>query len=246
MNWDDEFEKIAIDSPFGENSFFSKSKPDDFFDGFVAMLPILYRIGAAMPELNQKENTKGILLEEVIVEAQNRNNDTIFDYKKYGNENEKGQNFWEYWKNYFAGQAILNKKIGYIDTEKIFFDRDGSGFNLYIPYKNDNKVSINNADIEYLKAKAAIKLTQLDTDAFLIILSNLTNSKRQLYVEYIFKKLVSEIEALLKNKEAVEALFDIPIELLQRFKKQTIKNLFSNNRIKVYTRLSRNDFNKNP
>ena len=223
------FEKIsnakALQNPFGQNSMFYTELKGDFFEGFVPIIPILWKLGAPMPDKQEKAN-KGLKLPKIIVQAQNKIEQKIFDYTKYSEDGQEAKNYWEYQGNNFAGQAILNKKMGYIDPEKLFFDKDGAGYNIYIPYKDDSKVSANNANIEYLKANAIIKLTQLDPDAFIIILSNLSNSKRKNYVNNILKQIVKGIERILQDSENIQAILDIPIDLLRLFQYKTIQKIF--------------------
>lgn len=223
------FEEIsnakALQNPFGQNSMFYTELKGDFFEGFAPIIPILWKLGAPMPDKQEKAD-KGLKLPEIIIQAQNKIEQKIFNYTKYSEEGQEAKNYWEYQGNNFAGQAILNKKMGYIDPEKLFFDKDGAGYNIYIPYKDDSKVSANNANIEYLKANAIIKLTQLDPDAFIIILSNLSNSKRKNYVNNILKKIVKGIERILQDSENIQAILDIPIDLLRLFQYKTIQKIF--------------------
>ena len=131
-------------------------------------------------------------------------------------------NYWEHRKNTYLGQAFLNKKIAFLDTEKIFLKTDGSAisrYTLYIPYANDSNVSLNNPNIDYLEQNAAIKLKYLGIDGLIIIFSFLNESKRFLYLERIYKSIAKEIErTILSDPLALSIISEIPLEILKHFK----------------------------
>jgi len=213
-----------------DNSVFNRSKPGSFFEGFVDFIPILWLIGAIMTE-EPEDGPKGIELDEVKIK--NKGGRTIFDYRKFSVENRDFQNFWSFRGSDFPGQAILNKTIAYIDTNKIFIDSSGTGFTKYtllIPYLNDSNVSLNNPNLSYLNENAAIKLKLLDIDGLLIILNNLENPdkrEKQQYVENIYKTLSHEFErGILTNPTILSELDSLSPSLLKYFKDETLYAIF--------------------
>ena len=226
-NLQDYSNQYAINSPFGSESIFATPLPSDYYTGYVEFLKILYKIGAPMPGKNEKSDT-GIQLEQVLI--QNNTSKSVFDYKKYINNNFETVNFWNYWDSNFSGKAILNKKVAFLDVEKVFFLDNGNGyarFNLYFPYNNDSNLSLNNFSIDYLENQAAIKIKELDIDGFIIILNNLYNSRRKEYVKKIYIKFINNYENQILNSPA--SLFfiaDAPLELLVYLKEKTINTIF--------------------
>jgi hypothetical protein len=224
-NFEEISNEYAMRSPFGENSIFAKPKPGDFYEDYVKFIEVLYKIGAAMPEKDQV-SSGGTNLEEVVV--QSKTDESIFDYKKYTIENQSSQNYWNYWDNNFTGQAILNKKIAYLDQEKVFLIEQGSyaQFSLYIPYKNDSNVSLNNFSSDYLENQSAVKINFLDFDGLFNILNNLYRSKRKQYVEKIYKEIAKKYDSFASQSNGLFFINDAPLELLQYFSNETLKTIF--------------------
>jgi hypothetical protein len=228
------FEEISNEyakrSPFGENSIFASPKAGDFYEGYVKFIEILYRIGAPMPDKVQ-EGSDGIKLEEVFVEI--KNDKSIFNYNKYAIENAEAINYWQYRGTDFSGQAILNKKIAYLDSDKIFIDINGNGFakyTLHIVYENDSNVSLNNPNLSYLKTNSGIQIKFLDIDGLLVILSNLSTTTRKeklVYLDQIYKTVAREIEDNIVREPAILSILDsLPPDLLKYFKNETLETIF--------------------
>ncbi|NMH28442.1 zincin-like metallopeptidase toxin domain-containing protein [Flavobacterium silvaticum] len=215
--------EYALNTPFGKNSLLYKEAKGEFYTGYTDFMAVLYHIGAAMAIITDFEEKNQ--LDDVIVIANNEK--SIFDYKKFINGSPNVENSWEFQDTEYTGKAILNKKIAYIDTEKVFLSDEGLGYApycLYFPYRNDGNISLNNPNIEYLKENAAIKLSDLSWDSLLIILSNLHQKQQKLYIEKIFKDVARKLEdGLISNPLALHVLYDLPIFLLKFFKNSTIE-----------------------
>ncbi|UMY66469.1 MULTISPECIES: zincin-like metallopeptidase toxin domain-containing protein [unclassified Flavobacterium] len=223
---DKSLNEFANQSPFGEESIFAKPKLSDYFEGYVDFLPILWRIGAPMPEEDSPIPKKG-MLEEVKVSS--IDSTSLFDYRRYSDVNKDFQNYWTYRGTDFPGQAILNKKVGYLDREKIFLSDTGRGvtsFGLYVPYTNDNNVSLGRFSLDYLEAQSAIKIRYLDFDGLMIILQNLLGSKRKAYAEAIYTEVAKKFEPIALSESGLIFLYSAPVELLKYFSSKTLITLF--------------------
>lgn len=220
-------ESYLKSSPFGDESLFTSPKPTQFYEGNTRFIEILWFIGAPMIENNEEIDNEINFLKEVVLSPNSNSQPPFFDYKKYTTTSGGNDNSWSFRDNDFSGKAILNKILGYIDKEKVFLFTNGSGYarySLYVPYSNDSRVSLNNVDKKYLQNNAAIIINQLDTDGLLIILNNLYASKRNSYVEVIYKVLAKEVEAdILDNPNALYIINDFPIALLKYFKYKTLE-----------------------
>jgi hypothetical protein len=167
----------------------------------------------------------------VLVEI--KNDKSIFDYKKYAVENTEAINYWQYRGTDFPGQAILNKKIAYLDFDKVFIDTSGNGFTkytLHVVYENDGNVSLNNPNLSYLKTNSAIQIKFLDIDGLLVILSNLSSTTRKeklVYLDRVYKTVAREIESNILREPAILSILDsLPPDLLKYFKNETLETIF--------------------
>ena len=245
------------DNPFQENSIFLNI-PGDFFEGNSDFKKVLQKIGAIISDYEEEEIQTGNELDEVVIE--NEYVKKPFNYLDYSNADSTITNYWQHKKNNFSGQAILNKKIGYLDSEKIFLSRSGSGahgYLLYIPYANDGNVSLNNPNIDYLEKNAGVKLKFLGIDGLITIFSFFAESKRKTYLEKIYKDIAREIErSILNDPFALSIISESPLKLLKYFKSTTIeillftilKDIANNDKEKVLLKLFKvlyliNDFN---
>lgn len=214
-------------SPFGDGSVFYNTLKGDFYDGYVDFIKVLLRIGAIIPDSYEDIESRGIRLDEVEIVTQVPIK--AFNYLEFIDADLRTVNYWEHRENTFLGQAFLNKKIAFLDTEKIFLGTNGSGisrYSLYIPYANDSNVSLNNPNIDYLEQNAAIKLKYLGIDALITIFSFLNESKRFLYLERIYNSIAKEIErTILSDPFALSTISEFPLELLKYFKIKTLETI---------------------
>ena len=255
---DSQINNYLENNPFQENSIFATRLTGDFFEGNVDFKKVLQKIGAVISDYDNEEIQTGNQLKEVVIETEFIKKP--FNYLEYSNSDSTVSNYWQHQKNNFSGQAILNKKIGYLDTEKIFLSRNGSGaqrYLLYIPYKNDSNVSLNNPNIDYLEKNAAIKLKYLGIDGLITIFSFFAQSKRKTYLEKIYKNIAGEIErSILNDPFALSIISEFPLDLLKYFKSATVetilftilKDIVNNDKEKVLLKLLKvlylnNDFN---
>lgn len=221
-SFEDASKRFADESPFKANSMFAIQK-GEYFSGETDILSILRRIGAIIPEYDEDVENKGIELEEVIIQVKPVS-PRVFNYLEYSNENSNFINYWTHEKIDYSGQAILNKKIAYLDAEKIFLSINGSGitrYSLFIPYSNDSNVSVNNSN------NAAIIVKDLEIDGLTKILSFLENSNRGEYLDKIYKYTAEEIERNYLSSPALLTILDnLTVAFLKHFKSKSLDIIF--------------------
>jgi hypothetical protein len=218
----------AMSTPFGKKSLFYKELKGDFFTGYVDFIAILRRMGATISDYDEEIDENAIQLDEVVINVK-AVSPKIFNYLDFSNTNLAWENYWHYRKNDYSGQAILNKKEGYLDPEKIFLATDGSGiarYTLYIPYSNDANVSLNNPNISYLEENVAIKLKYLGIDGLITLFSFFKESKRAVYLGKIYATIAREIErTILTDPLALSVMYDFPLEILKQFRARTLETI---------------------
>jgi len=226
--FEDISQRFADKSPFKANSIFTIQN-GEFFSGETDILNILRHIGAIIPEYDEDIENKGIELKEVIIQAEPVS-PRVFNYLEYSNESSNFINYWTHKNIDYSGQAVLNKKVAYVDAEKILLAINGLGiarYSLYIPYSNDSNVSINNSNIPYLEKNAAIIIKDLEIDGLTTILSFLENSRRGEYLDRVYKNTAEEIERNYLNSPALLTILDnLTLSFLKHFKSKSLDIIF--------------------
>lgn len=197
--------KIAIETPFGNNSFFAEPPKSELWFGYVDFFKALERFGVS--SLKKFDIEEGIKLEEVVVSGRVRK--TKFNYNKIIDENKHFQSHWEFNETAYPGRVIVNKKEDYLDNTKVFFSYDGlkgrpvygASFSIYKPYSNDsNTGSINKPNIRYLKKNAAIQIQDLDFGGFLILLNGMEGRVDDAYLSKAYKLIAKLVEKFSVSK----------------------------------------------
>jgi hypothetical protein len=227
--------EIAIEMPFGNNSFFAEPPKSELWFGYVDFFKALERFGVgSLKKLDIEEDTK---LEEVVITGRVRK--TKFNYKNFIATNKRYQSHWEFNETAYPGRVIVNKKEDYLDDNKVFFSYDGlkgrpvygASFSIYKPYSNDsNTGSINKPNIRYLKKNAAIQIQGLGFGGFLILLNGMEGRVNDDYLSKAYKLIAKLVEKFSMSKthppDYLPMLASLNEKILQYISTETLQRLW--------------------